>query len=235
MVLILIFKVIATLLVFVDTVDAHWNFDITSSPTRAINNVSHVTRAFWMRRANAALLDVSRSPCPFLPFGSVVVNHTSGEGIGEEVCIGANSGSKTGNPILHGEIAAIINCTTVLTDPNGRYRLSPKEALEAFPKLSFYTNAESCPMCASAIRWSGFREYIYGTSIDALIVEGWGQIRVPSIDIFRESFDFPYQSRLLGGLLANETDPLFQWQFNPDAACPLGCQRDKGGCEPSNG
>lgn len=45
-----------------------------------------------------------------------------------------------------GEIAAINNCTTVLTDPNAEYKLSPSEASKAFENLSLYTNAESCPM-----------------------------------------------------------------------------------------
>lgn len=27
-------------------------------------------------------------------------------------------------------------------------------------------------MCASAIRWAGFKEYIYGTSIDTLVERG---------------------------------------------------------------
>lgn len=69
-------------------------------------------------------------------------------------------------------MAAIANCTAILTDPAGTYRFNTSQALAAFEDLSLYTNAESCPMCASAIRWAGFREYIYGTSIDALTVHG---------------------------------------------------------------
>lgn len=69
-------------------------------------------------------------------------------------------------------MAAITNCTAILTDPAGKYRLNASQALAAFEDLSLYTNAESCPMCASAIRWAGFREYIYGTSINALTVHG---------------------------------------------------------------
>jgi hypothetical protein len=42
-------------------------------------------------------------------------------------------------------MAAIANCTKVLTDPNG-YNLSKAAALKAFASLSLYTNAESCPM-----------------------------------------------------------------------------------------
>ena len=66
-------------------------------------------------------------------------------------------------------MAAINNCTTILTDPQGPYQLTPAAALAASPSLTLDTNAESCPMCASAVRRAGFREYVCGTSIDALV------------------------------------------------------------------
>lgn len=155
-------------------------------------------------------------------------------------------------------MAAIKNCTAILTDPNGRFNLTASEAEAAFTDLTLYTNAESCPMvsiasqlhcelaarvfhaddhcygkCASGIRWAGFREYIYGTSIDRLIEKGWGQIRIPSIDVFQASFDLPNAARLIGNLLVNETDPLFLWQYDPLYPCPSGCSRSGDGstCE----
>jgi tRNA(Arg) A34 adenosine deaminase TadA len=132
---------------------------------------------------------------------------------------------------LTGEIAAINNCTNVLTDPAGPYHLTPSEAQHAFTTLSLYTNAESCPMCASAIRWTGFKEYIYGTSIDSLIAKGWAQIRISSMDVFQQAFDLDSATRLMGDVLTNETDPYFFWQFDPDYPCPTGCQRSGGRCE----
>jgi tRNA(Arg) A34 adenosine deaminase TadA len=83
--------------------------------------------------------------------------------------------------------------------------------------------------CASAIRWAGFREYVYATSIDTLIEQGWGQIRINSIDVFQASFDLPHQSRLMGNLLTNETDPYFLWQYNSSYPCPAGCSRTEDG------
>ncbi|KAJ5895622.1 hypothetical protein N7495_007313 [Penicillium taxi] len=126
-------------------------------------------------------------------------------------------------------MAAIKNCTAIFTDPEGKYRLSVSEAEDAFTYLSLYTNAESCPMCAAGIRWSGFREYIYGTSIDRLIQKGWGQIRIPSVDIFEASFDLSTSTRLMGNVLVNETDPYFLWQFDPSYPCPEGCDRSSDG------
>lgn len=66
--------------------------------TLTINSIPYSTRAYWMRQANIAL----GTPCPFAAFGAVVVNHTDTSGLGEVVCTGANSNSKTGNPTLHG-------------------------------------------------------------------------------------------------------------------------------------
>ena len=127
------------------------------------DSIPFETRAYWMRRANEAVADVSGSPCPFAGFGTVIVNHTSTEGIGELVCIGANQVRQTGNPSLHGksylwprickiayvdsgEIAAINNCTAIMTDPHGPFRFTPHDALAEFRDLTLYTNAESCPM-----------------------------------------------------------------------------------------
>ncbi|KAF4563924.1 Cytidine deaminase-like protein [Pleurotus pulmonarius] len=181
------------------------------------------TRIHWMRRANAALAELS-SPCPFAAFGTAIVNHTAG-GLGELVCIGVNSGSLHGDPTLHGEIAAIQNCSKVLTDPAGPYNLTTSAALSAFRQLSLYTNAESCPMCASAVRWAGFREYIYGTSIADLIDKGWGQISITSKEIFRQSSSLSSNTSFIPSILTNETDPLFAWQFDVNATCPTGCSR----------
>ncbi|KAI1139761.1 cytosine deaminase [Hypoxylon sp. FL0543] len=194
--------------------------------TLSINGIPFSTRAYWMRQANLALTQ----PCPYAAFGTVIVNHTGASELGDLVCSGANAMSSTGNPTLHGEIAAINNCTSILTDPSGPYKLSPSEALAAFADLTLYTNAESCPMCASAIRWAGLREYVYGTSIDALVAKGWGQIRISSADVFRRSLDLPSPSRLIAGVLTNETDPYFFWQNDPGYPCPRGCSRVEGSC-----
>lgn len=48
--------------------------------------------------------------------------------------------------VYPGEIVAITNCTAILTDPQGDFRLTAAEAQKAFSDLSLYTNAESCPM-----------------------------------------------------------------------------------------
>ncbi|KIW80973.1 hypothetical protein Z517_03996 [Fonsecaea pedrosoi CBS 271.37] len=203
-------------------------------------------RAYWMRRAMAALANINDgSPCPFAAFGSVIVNHTaSGKGtggagaseidhLGEEVCIGANSLVRDGNPTLHGEIAAINNCSRILTDPDGPYKLSGPDAIKALGDLSLYTTAEACPMCSSAILYGGFREYIFSTSIPTLRSHGWPQIIIRSREIFSRSVGrlAAHRTRIIGDVLANETEALFTWQYK-DGPCPGGCEKDGagGGC-----
>ncbi|KAL2214998.1 guanine deaminase [Thermoascus aurantiacus ATCC 26904] len=201
-----------------------------AEPHLRINGVPFSTRAYWIRRANQVLAELS-SPCPFAAFATVIVNHTNTDGLGELVCLGINSSGETGNPTMHGEMAAINNCTSILTDPSGKYRMTPSEALNAFSSLSLYTNAESCPMCAAAIRWAGFREYIYGTRIHTLINKGWVQIRLSSRHIFRHTWELPHRVRMIGEILTNETDPYFSWQYDDSHPCPPGCARLGNTCE----
>jgi hypothetical protein len=75
---------------------------------------------------------------------------------------------------------------------------------------------------------AGFREYIYGTSIETLVQQGWGQIRIPSLEVFKQSFELPDPARLTGEVLTNEMDLYLVWQFNPDYPCPVGCARSGG-------
>ena len=185
------------------------------------------TREHWMRVAVTALHDL-KSPCPFEAFGAVVVNHTS-SGIGEAVCIGVNTISDDGNPTLHGEIAVINNCTSVLRDPQGPYKLSAEETSAAWKQLSLYTTAEACPMCASAIRWAGFKEYIYATSSETLVENGWPQMSITSRELFRRSGMVEPSTAIITDVLHGETDTLFEWQFDSRAPCPAGCSRATGG------
>ncbi|KAE8339201.1 hypothetical protein BDV24DRAFT_165578 [Aspergillus arachidicola] len=216
---------IAVLLCFFQTILS----STIPNTTLIANDIPFSTRAYWMRRANKALDELSGSSCPFAAFGTAIVNHTDTDGLGDLICIGVNQNSQTGNPSLHGEIAAITNCTAVLADPHGRFRLSASEAQAAFVDLTLYTNAESCPMCASAIRWAGFKEYVYGTSIVTLVRKGWSQIHISSLEVFQASLDLSPQTVLMGDVLVNETDPYFLWQYDPAYPCPDGCSRSGNG------
>ncbi|KAF8865866.1 cytidine deaminase-like protein [Acephala macrosclerotiorum] len=191
------------------------------------DSIPFETRAYWMRKANAALIELA-SPCPFAAFGTVIINHTATSEEhprGKLICYSVNQNQQEGNPTLHGEISGINNCSKILTSPSGPYALTPAEALKAFRSLTLYTNAEPCPMCASAIRWSGFKECIFGTSITTLISKGWSQIDLSAEQVFEEAGALPGATKLMGGVLSNETDPWFSWQFDNRVACPKGCVR----------
>jgi tRNA(Arg) A34 adenosine deaminase TadA len=82
-------------------------------------------------------------------------------------------------------------------------------------------------MCASAIRQAGFREYIYGTSIDHLFKAGWGQILISSQEVVAQSWPLGTAVNVLGSIGTEFTDPLFDWQYQEKVACPSGCERTK--------
>lgn len=114
------------------------------TPDTSLDGLPSSTRAHWMRVASSANLVISA--CPFAPYGTAVVNHTlsfsSSSHLGDLICTGVNDNHQSGNPILHGEMAAFVNCSSILTDPEGVYRLSAQEAREAWKGLSLYTTAE---------------------------------------------------------------------------------------------
>jgi tRNA(Arg) A34 adenosine deaminase TadA len=83
-------------------------------------------------------------------------------------------------------------------------------------------------MCTSAIRYAGFREYIYATTIDHLVQVGWSQILIPSQEVIERSWLWGTGVKVLGSVGADFTDPLFEWQYQDGGACPKGCSRSKG-------
>jgi hypothetical protein len=116
----------------------------TTDTTSSSNGIPSSTRAHWMRVANSANLAISA--CPFAPYGTAVVNHTlspsNSSHLGDLICTGVNDNHHSGNPTLHGEMAAFVNCSSILTDAEGVYRLSANEAREAWKRFSLYTTAE---------------------------------------------------------------------------------------------
>jgi hypothetical protein len=88
--------------------------------------------------------------------------------------------------------------------------------------------------CATAIRYGQFAEYIYATSSDTLVGQGWPQVSINSREVFRRSPGLPKQTRMVQAVLANETDGLFGWQWREDGQCPKGCGRsgDQKMCAP---
>lgn len=125
---------------------------------------------------------------PKLPFGAVIVHRESGDTVAE----GWNR-SKT-NPIWHGEIDAL----------NALFRSGHQIAGNEFV---LYTTAEPCPMCMSAILWSGIQMVVYGTSIRFLQKQGWRQIDLLAEEIVRRGS--AWKCTIIGGVLEDECNALF--------------------------
>jgi hypothetical protein len=62
-----------------------------------------------------------------------------------------------------------------------------------------------------------------------LFEKGFRQIDIRAEEVFEEAGKLPGETRLIGDVLANETDPFFSWQFDENYACPKGCERKDGG------
>mmetsp|Transcript_74526 Transcript_74526/g.207060 ORF Transcript_74526/g.207060 Transcript_74526/m.207060 type:complete len:199 (+) Transcript_74526:79-675(+) len=123
------------------------------------------------------------------PYGALIVDPATGK-----IYEGRNHAGQ--NPIWHGEIAAITNFSD---------SIAPTSVYAVASKYELYTSAEPCPMCMSAIAWSGFGRVVYGTSIPFIEEHGGEQINLRASEVVRAS---PKQV-LLETLLNNETDPLY--------------------------
>ena len=123
------------------------------------------------------------------PFGSVIVDRERDE----VVCSGR--GEHRENPIFHGEIVAINSCA--------KHR--PKVE---WGNLTLYTTAEPCPMCQSAVLWTGISQVVYGTSIQDLIRFGINQIRLESPAVAAAA-PF-YEGSIVGGVLKERTDEIIR-------------------------
>jgi tRNA(Arg) A34 adenosine deaminase TadA len=91
-----------------------------------------------------------------------------------------------------------------------------KNVYDVAPNLELYTSAEPCPMCMSAILWSGFGRVYYGTSIAHLEEQHLDQIDIRAQYVANAATSFR-KVEIIGGLLSNETDPLYdQHGFHHD-------------------
>lgn len=122
------------------------------------------------------------------PFGAVIVRASDQQLMAE----GFNDTVR--NPTLHGEIAAIDDYVR-------------RHGSQGWRQMVLYTTGEPCPMCMSALIWSGIGAIVYATSIAELTRLGMDQIGIDSRTVAMAS---PFwHGGLLGGVLAAETDAIF--------------------------
>jgi tRNA(adenine34) deaminase len=127
---------------------------------------------------------------PDAPFGAMIVDRDNGKILSE----GWNKTSV--NPTWHGEIDAI-------------NALASSGVCVKRASLVLYTTAEPCPMCQSAILWTGIETVVFGTSIRSLQRMGWRQIDILAEEVVRRSP--AWTCELIGGMLEKECDALFEW------------------------
>lgn len=125
---------------------------------------------------------------PIAPYGAIIVYDD------KEILLKSVNNAHN-HPLMHGELAVI----HTLFDNGFNGDVS---------KLSLYTTAEPCPMCAAAIYWAMIPKVIYGTSIPFLHDLFGRQIEVRASEIFSKTPDF-YNGELIGGIMKEECDQLF--------------------------
>ena len=126
------------------------------------------------------------------PYGALIVNPRTMTVVAE----GLNHASK--NPIWHGEMAAIANFSSTLSEGITVYDVASYHEL--------YTTAEPCAMCMGAIDWSGFGRVYYGTSIPFIEQHGRKQIHLRATTVAQAGYT---NVTVVGGILTNETDALY--------------------------
>ena len=135
----------------------------------------------------AATIEVAASN-PIAPYGAIIVYDDK-----EILLKSVNSAHH--HPLMHGELSVI-------------HTLFNNGFKDDVSKLSLYTTAEPCPMCAAAIYWAMIPKVIYGTSIPFLHELFGRQIQVGAEEIFSKTPEF-YQCNLIAGVLQEECDQLF--------------------------
>jgi tRNA(Arg) A34 adenosine deaminase TadA len=133
---------------------------------------------------------------PGRPFGSVLVDERTGQVVGEGVA------NLAASPIYHSEIQAMNDYIS-------------KHGNQGWESLTMYGTGEACPMCTSAMVWAGIPRMVYGSDTPFV-----GQY-VPDIHIRAQAVvdagkDIYTSKLLLGGVLANETDKLFEAKGKPE-------------------
>lgn len=135
----------------------------------------------------AATIEVAASN-PIAPYGSIIVYDD------KEILLKSVNGAHH-HPLMHGELSVI-------------HTLFNNGFNKDVSKLSLYTTAEPCPMCAAAIYWAMIPKVVYGAAIRFLHELFGRQIQVSAEEILSKTPDF-YSCNLIGGVMEDECKQLF--------------------------
>jgi len=125
---------------------------------------------------------------PIAPYGAIIVYD-------DKDILLRSVNSAHHHPLMHGELSVINKLFNNGFDGDHN-------------KLSIYTTAEPCPMCAAAIYWANIPKVIYGSSIPFLHQLFGRQIQVCAEEILSKTPEF-YRYELIGGVMKKECDQLF--------------------------
>ncbi|MFJ8630799.1 nucleoside deaminase [Streptomyces sp. NPDC093568] len=128
---------------------------------------------------------------PKWPFGAVIVDTRTGEVRGSGVNTGADS------PLLHGEVVAM----------NDYVR---RQGNQGWADTTLYTTGEPCSMCMSAMAWANLRRVVWASSIDEIRRTDIVQIDLTARQVAASARSFYTPELLLGGVLADHTNRLFE-------------------------
>ncbi|HAT7877868.1 TPA: nucleoside deaminase [Legionella pneumophila subsp. pneumophila] len=135
----------------------------------------------------AATIEVAATN-PMAPYGAIIVYDD------KEILL-KSVNSAHNNPLMHGELSVI-------------HRLFDDGFDGDVSKLSLYTTAEPCPMCAAAIYWAMIPKVVYGSSISFLHELFGRQIQLGVKEILSKTPNF-YECQLLGGVMEKNCNQLF--------------------------
>lgn len=130
---------------------------------------------------------------PRYPFAAMIIDNKTGR----ILCSGVNK--SVVNPTYHGEMVAINRCAA-------------KHPRLDWSTTTLISNVEPCPMCSSAVVWTGISKVVYGTSIPFFLKHGWQQMSLRTQEVFDKS-PF-YHGTVIGGVLHKETDKVFRKAYS---------------------
>jgi tRNA(adenine34) deaminase len=124
---------------------------------------------------------------PSNPAGAVIIDHTSGEVLGQ----GVNRNLQ--NPMFHGEVVA-------LNDYISRHGNA------GWDRVTLYTTGEPCAMCCGALAWAGIPRVVWASSVAVLRKSGVPQIDISALETAARAYEVCTPELYLGGVLADEMD-----------------------------
>jgi tRNA(adenine34) deaminase len=127
---------------------------------------------------------------PSYPFGAAIVDHTTGEVLGQ----GANRSFE--NPMFHGEVVAINDYVTRHGDAT-------------WERATLYSTGEPCAMCCGALAWAGIPRVVWASSVATIRASGIPQIDISAVEAAARAYEVYKPELYLGGVLADEMDKRF--------------------------